>query len=464
MLARLRTWSVFAGLMGLAVALVPSGAARLVPTRVASSAAATLVFGAEQGGGPDWCLNQHLDIDCAAGWNVVFETPVIRGAFLLRPDFVYQPDLIGRYVLKTNPLRITYFIRKNATWSDGVPVTAKDFRFTWQEKLDPRYHGHTDRTGWEDIARVAGNGKVVRVTFKRNFAAWKDLFGFVLPAHALVGSDLSTVWESETGIVNPRTGRPIGDGPFVMTKFDRGCCITLVRNPHAWHGKRAKLGAIVFRFITDTNSEIAAMRAGEVDAIYPQPQLALADVKGLAGLRIQSHLGLQFEHVEIEEGAKGNPLAKVRWGRQALITSLDRYAAAKALFGTLNPKIKVLNSLTRLTNEPGYKPYFKKWNYNPSKVASIMRQHNCVRGTDGFFRCAGTKMAFDFASTAGNKLRELAFVIFQNQAEKAGIQLRDAFVPAGTLFGSEVPEHNFDLAMFSYLVTVDPHYDVSVFS
>src|SRR5829696_4821310 len=55
-------------------------------------------------------------------------------------------------------------------------------------------------------------------------------------------------------------------------------------------------------------------------------------------------------------------------------------------------------------------------------------------------------------------------MIFQDQAGKAGIELRNGFVPAGTLFGSKLPAHDFDLAMFTYLVTVDPHYVVSIFS
>ena len=145
--------------------------------------------------------------------------------------------------------------------------------------------------------------------------------------------------------------------------------MTLEKNTHGWYGKPAKLSSVVFRFITNTNSEIQAIRGGEVDAIYPQPQLALADLKGQAGLRIQTHLGLQEEHIEIQQGAKGNPLAKQTWLRQALITAFNRIAAAKALYGTLNSKIGALNSLVRLTNEPGYTPHFKKWNYNVNKVA-----------------------------------------------------------------------------------------------
>jgi peptide/nickel transport system substrate-binding protein len=461
---RRRLWLV-AGAALAALAIAATGSARVSgPDSASAKKAGTLVFGAEQGGGPDWCLNLILDVDCAAFWNVMFQTPVIRGAFLFTPQFTYKPDLISRYTLKTNPMRVTYYIRKNARWSDGVPVSGKDWRFTWQTAVNPKYKDHIDPLGWEDIRSITGNGKVVNVTFKRNFAAWRGLFTYVLPQHALQGTDMLTVWND--CICNPKKGNaPIGNGPFLLTRFDRGAGVTLTRNPRGWYGKRAKLDSIVFRFITNTNSEIQAIRSGEVDAIYPQPQLALADLRNQSGLRVVTHLGLQWEHIEIQQGAKGNPLAKQKWLRQALITSINRSAAARALYGTLNPKVGVLNSLTRLTNEKTYNPkHFSKWNYNPAKVASMMNAHGCSKGGDGIYRCGGTKVSFDFASTTGNALRALAFTIFQDQAQKAGVELKNAFVPAGTLFGSKLPAHDFDLAMFTFLVTVDPHYVVANFS
>jgi len=460
---RRKLW-LLAGVVLAALALAATGSARVNgPASQDSHKAGTLIFGAEQGGGPDWCLNLILDVDCNAFWNVVFQTPVIRGAFLFTPTFKYKPDLISKYVLKTKPQRVTYYIRSGAKWSDGVPVTGKDFRFTWQTTTDAKYKEHIDPLGWEDIKSVKGNGKVVTVTWKKNYAPWKTLFGYVLPAHALSGTDMLTVWND--CICNPKKGNaPIGDGPFLLTKFDRGAGVTLERNSRGWYGPRAKLDSIVFKFITNTNSEIQAIRGGEVDAIYPQPQLALADLQGQAGLRVQTHLGLQMEHIEVQQGAKGNPLAKQVWLRQALITAFNREAAAKALYGTLNPKISALNSLVRLTNEPGYVQHFKKWNFNVAKVATIMKNHNCTKGGDGIFTCNGTKVSFVFESTSGNKLRELAFTIFQDQAAKAGIQLKNGVVPAGTLFGSHLPEHNFDLAMFTYVLGVDPHYNVSIFS
>jgi peptide/nickel transport system substrate-binding protein len=460
---RRKLW-LFAGVVLAALALAATGSARVSgPDSASSHKAGTLVFGAEQGGGPDWCLNLILDVDCNAFWNVVFQTPVIRGAFLFTPRFTYKPDLISHYKFQTGPMRVTYYIRKNAKWSDGVPVTGKDFKFTWQTTQDPKNKDHIDPLGWEDIRSVTGSGKTVKVTFKRNFAAWRGLFGYVLPQHALAGTDMLSVWND--CICNPKKGNaPISDGPFLLTRFDRGSGITLSRNTHGWYGPKAKLDSIVFRFITNTNSEIQAIRSGEVDAIYPQPQLALADLKSQSGLKVVSHVGLQWEHVEIEQGTHGNPLAKQLWVRRALMQAFNRAAAAHALYGTLNPSVGPLQSLVRLKGEKGYSNDFGKWDYAPAKIEAAMRAHNCTKGGDGIFTCSGTKVAFDFASTSGNALRTLAFTIFQDQAAKAGIQLRNAFVPAGTLFGSKLPAHDFDLAMFTYLVTVDPHYVVSTFS
>jgi ABC-type transport system substrate-binding protein len=460
---RRKLW-LFAGVVLAALALAATGSARVNgPDSASAKSAGTLVFGAEQGGGPDWCLNLILDVDCNAFWNVVFQTPVIRGAFLFTPQFTYKPDLITKAKLQTRPMRVTYYIRKNAKWSDGTQVTGKDWKFTWQTAINAKYKDHIDPLGWEDIRSVTGSGKVVKVTFKRNFAAWRGLFGYVLPQHALAGTDMLTVWND--CICNPKKGNaPIGDGPFLMTRFDRGSGITLTRNSHGWYGKKAKLDSIVFRFITNTNSEIQSIRSGEVDAIYPQPQLALADLRSQAGLRVVSHVGLQFEHIEIEQGAKGNPLAKQTWMRRALMQSLNRAAAAKALYGSLNPSVGPLNSLVRLKGEAGLRNDFAAYNYAPAKVEAAMKAHNCSKGGDGIFTCNGTKVAFDFASTTGNALRTLAFTIFQDQAAKAGIQLKNAFVPAGTLFGSKLPAHDFDLAMFTYLVAVDPHYNVSIYS
>src|SRR5262249_44974695 len=119
--------------------------------------------------------------------------------------------------------------------------------------------------------------------------------------------------------------------PFLLTRFDRGSGITLSKNTKGWYGKPAKLDSIVFRFITNTNSEIQAIRSGEVDAIYPQPQLALADLRSQSGLKVVSHVGLQGEQSGGGRGGKGTPPSRGGWLRRARRRASTREGGAHAL-------------------------------------------------------------------------------------------------------------------------------------
>jgi peptide/nickel transport system substrate-binding protein len=391
----------------------------------------------------------------------VFLTPVLRGVFMIQPNFTFKPDLISKFKLQQGPMRVTYYLKAKAKWSDNVPVTGKDIKFTWQTIMDPKIKDHVSQAGYDQIKSVTGSGKVVKVTFTKPYADWKDLFtsGFVLPQHALAGANMINVWTDN--VVNPKTGKPIGNGPFLQTAFDRGSGITLTRNPNYW-GPKAKLDRIVFKFLTDTNTEIQQVRGGEVDAIYPQPQQALSELSGQAGLRIQSNLGTTWEHIDIQQGPKGNALAKNLWVRQALILSLDRLSTVKALFGQLNPRLRPLNNAVFVTNHPAYKANWAKWTYNRTKAENILKAHNCTKAADGIYRCGGTKLSFQFESTRGNKLRELSFTFFQDQAKKAGIELLNNFKPAGTYFGEDLPNHNYDLALFAWVGSPDPAGSVEI--
>ena len=277
------------------------------------ASAGTLVFGAEQGGGPDWCLNLILDVDCNAFWNVVFQTPVIRGAFLFTPSFTYKPDLISQlHAARHNPhARDVLHPQERRSWSDGVPVTGKDWRFTWQTAMNAKYKDHIDS------ARLGGHPQRDRERQgrERSPSSGTSPLGAgcsatCLPQHALAGTDMLTVWND--CICNPKKGNaPIADGPFLLTDVrSRLGHHARRRTTRGWYGKPAKLDSIVFRFITNTNSEIQAIRAGEVDAIYPQPQLALADLEtSVRSARSRRTSSLSWEHIEIQQGVEG----QTRW-------------------------------------------------------------------------------------------------------------------------------------------------------
>jgi peptide/nickel transport system substrate-binding protein len=66
---------------------------------------------------------------------------------------------------------------------------------------------------------------------------------------------------------------PVGSGPFQVQSMNRGYSVTLVRNAKYW-GTPASVDKVVFRYYTDPNALINAMRAGDVDMLdnVPDPQ------------------------------------------------------------------------------------------------------------------------------------------------------------------------------------------------
>jgi peptide/nickel transport system substrate-binding protein len=237
----------------------------------------------------------------------------------------------------------------------------------------------------------------------------------------------------------------------------------MVRNS-TFFGKKPSLDKITFVFRTNTDTEIQAIRGGEVDAIYPQPQLQLAALRGQSGLRVQTNAGTTIEHIDFNTGAgNSNPLLGQRWFRQAIAYSLDRRAMVRQLFRTLNPGLPVLQNLTYTTSQKGkYKAHFQRYTHSIAKVTSLMRAHNCTKGGDGIWSCGGTRASVRFGTTSGNRLRELALEILQAQAKTSGIEFRPDSQPS-RLFFPRLSNGNYDLALFAWVGTGDPAGQVDIY-
>ena len=162
----------------------------------------------------------------------------------------------------TPPFTLTYHIRPEARWSDGVPVTARGLRL--HAPGDPRASRRDDRCAPDEVRSVrAVDSKTVEVVLRSRFADWRELFGIVLPRHALEGEDLANVWTDR--IDNPKTGGPIGSGPFLVERWERGRQITLVRNPRYWGPILPTSTASSFASGSGRQRSGEAFRSGELD-------------------------------------------------------------------------------------------------------------------------------------------------------------------------------------------------------
>jgi peptide/nickel transport system substrate-binding protein len=381
---------------------------------------------------------------------------VLEGAFEVAPDFTYHPNLVSHVKLTKNPFTVTYFIRREAKWSDGMPVTARDFAFTFKAFTRTSGGDPLLQELYREIRSVqAVDAKTVKVGFRAPVSDWRDFFHEVLPEHALAGQDLQSVWAD--AVDNPTTGTPIASGPFFVQKYERGRQLTLVRNARYWGKHKAYLDRMVFRFfaVGDFNAQVDALRSGSVDMIAPPIQPELAQLRHEPGITVRSTAAIAWEQIAVRLVPKGNPVLQKAFVRRALAYGIDRKALVGKLFLAINPSLRPLESGVFLTNSPFYHPNWRFYRHGPARARRLLEGNGCRRGSDGIYICAGERLSFRLATTAGNRFRQLTVQIVQTQLRRVGIEVVPVFASPSVFFGQITGGGDFDLALFAYFATPD---------
>ena len=403
------------------------------------------------------CLTVIIDGDTCSGFTAFWIwDEVLAGAFVLAPDLTFREQLVSHVeYTRTPPFTLTYHIRPEARWSDGVPVTAGDFVFTHQaiRRLLPP---DSPNVHFQVRSIRALGKKIVRVVLRSRMAEWRLLFDHVLPRHALAGEDLRRIWRD--GIDDPRTGKPIGSGPFLVGSWEQGRQLTLVRNPRYWGQHVAHLDRIVLRFCGSCVSAtvLETLRSREVDIALIRDTGIVSDLRRIRGIRVFWTPSLGWEHLELRVRAGGHPALRQKLVRRALAYGIDRVAIARELFRDLDSTYRPSDSAVFLNNDRHYKPAWSHYRYRPARARRLLEQAGCRAGPDRIYVCAGERLLLRVVTTAGNPLRQRAFELIQRQLRSAGVEVVPAFPSGFSLFGEVLPSGDFDVAMFVWFGSGEP--------
>ena len=351
------------------------------------------------------------------------------------PTPPHLPQLVtGATYSRTPPFTLTFAIHPDAHWSDRVPVTARDFAFTHTaivEHLPPESQG--PHRFVRSVRRV--DAKTVRVVLRERTAEWRTLFPRVLPEHALRGQDLAEVWSDE--IDDPRTGVPIGSGPFLLSSWERGKQMILVRNPRYWGPHNAYLDRIVLRFcrpcpLLPTPAQVlAGLRQGDVDMVATRDPAVLSEVRSIPGVTVRPFrlIGMNFLHLRLDSG--GHPaLRDPRTGklvRRALAYGIDRQVIARTILGELDPRYPASDTAVLWNTHPAYSPNWSSYRYRPVHARSLLEQAGCRRGADRIYVCAGERLLLRLGGYSGVPFRERTAALIQQYLRQIGVDVELIF-------------------------------------
>lgn len=347
-------------------------------------------------------------------------------------DYVHRPSplLAGEPTLEIGPpQKVTFRIDPRAVWSDGQPITSRDFKYT------------------VDQARVAGrltvppsavddtDPRTAIVTWSDPASGWRDQFGFILPAHLLEGKDRTA---------EMRDGYKWSGGPWLIDRWIKDQEIRLVPNPRYW-GQKPHLDAVVFKVIPDAAAYLAAQKTGQVDMIFVQgAQPEVLELKGLPDTSFQVEMGLTHEFVTLNTA---KPPLDSKAVRQALAYASDREAIVTQLSGPLIAGIKPTQAFMSPANKKWYSEPFARYRRDLAKVNQLMTGDGWSKGGDGVWAKAGVRARVELNTMVGNRRRELTAEILQSQWREAGFDATINNTASATLLSDWHPKGTFQASI-----------------
>jgi peptide/nickel transport system substrate-binding protein len=357
-------------------------------------------------------------------------------------------------VVQDSPTVIEYKINADATWSDGVPITADDFVYQWQA-LNARDCTECithDTDGLDKVVSVEGsdNGKTVTVTYNRSFSEWKRAFNRLLPAH--LGEAHGTIAESFNDyFVN--TAPEFSGGPYIISDYQKDVSVTLEPNPE-WWGDEPKLTKVTYRMITDTQQTPVALQNKEVQAMYPQPQVdMLQQLDGMVslGVNYQMNQSLVMESFLLN---LSNSFLADKPLRQAIAMAVDSQEIIDKTVGQFDETVTPLGNAMIMQQQEGYVDHAKELGngQGDTEGATKLLEDAGYTIVDGKLHTPdGDEVApLRTVYTVGNAVRESSAEILAAALKPLGITLALETTDALGKTTSEESPYGYDIVIVGY--------------
>ena len=389
----------------------------------------------------------------------------------------FSPRLAKSWDVSEEKHQITFHLRTDVFWHDGMRFTARDVIRSYQLHTDPVI-------AWDGIAYKqnissveAPNDSTVIFTFKTSSRTMlmDAVEGFILPAHLM---DMA----SEKMFTDTFNQHPIGTGPFRFYSWDNMQSITLVKNENYYMPGKPHLDRIIFQIIPDNFSLLNGAKSGEIDlieGIFPRDfQMIVKEWdSGKSALRPISYLGRRYDFIgwnlidpgqyrralkngistdSVEKFIAPNPLFGNQDIRAALTMALDR----NAISNTVNHGMAVpLNGPI-----PPILPAYNKsanniWDYDPERAVEILAKQGWVdTDDDNIIDKNGVPFEFELLTESGNLRWEQVATIVQDQLGVIGIKVNPRFIEPALLYGKLLPAKDFDAVIIGWSVGLTPDF------
>ena len=251
--------------------------------------------------------------------------------------FSQYGNLVEKAEVSDDHLSLTYYLYKQAKFSDGHPLTADDFVFSFNLIQDPQYHP-IYKEYFKDIKSIE---KINEHTIRYHFAVHNQELPLITGQMIIFPKHIYDAKGKSFG--SDFDDMAVGSGPYTIEKYEYGKYISYKRNPNWWakdiavNKGRYNFDRVTYKIYLDPVAQREAFKGGEFDMqlVNSSRDWAL-DYKG-DFVKKGYYLRQEFPHTRIA-GMQGfamntrNKIFKSRKVRAALAMVFDFEWSNKNLF------------------------------------------------------------------------------------------------------------------------------------
>lgn len=210
-----------------------------------------------------------------ASFNIIQNT---QETLLIYNENKPVPGAAKSYEVSDDGKTYTFHLRDNLKWSDGKDITAQDFKYAWLRLLNPdtassysfflygvknAENYNSGKANVEDVGIYTPNDKTLVVELENPVAYFTQLVAF--PALAPQRQDIV---EAEGDKYGTDPTKLVYSGPFIISSWQRGSKMKLIKNPNYWDVDNVSLDIVNFQQITETNTAYQMFLSNQLDAIF----------------------------------------------------------------------------------------------------------------------------------------------------------------------------------------------------
>jgi glutathione transport system substrate-binding protein len=342
-------------------------------TSLALALTTTLVMTAQA---QDLRISMYADItgldphDTSDNVSYSVQSGIFERLFQFDPQMKLEPWLATGYTSNDSATEFTLTLRKGVTFQDGTPFDAEAVKANLDRLADQK-KGLKRNSLYKMIDKVTVLAPdQVKISLNQSFGAFINTLAH--PSAVMWSPSVLKQYPDEAQL----RLHPVGTGPFKFVNWTPGKAVTLAKYDGYWRQGWPKVDQVIFSPSPEDATRVAALKSGQVDAIWPLPSDLIAAVKQDSNLAIQRDPSIYLYYMAINTQHK--PLADVRV-RQAINYAIDRNLWLKVAFAGLGkPATSAMPEGVQFYEKQSDPDY----HYAPDKAKALLKAAGYPNGLD----------------------------------------------------------------------------------